>query len=490
MGSTQEELLTIVGTALYRTGLLTASIEPLLEAINELRAAGLSAVEAQLMLGRTYAELHDADSSHRYLEDAYNEAKATADVRYQVEALGHLAIMWYGQAADLQVDKAFTEAIELAREIGYRFGEGNNLVNFGLFHINRGRAGVALELLDGAEAAYKSLAYGRGEAFVKMNRAWLLHWYLGDDAEAEQQATDAAVLFREFGDSRSEIMCQFVIAGSGRRLGRRRRARNRLADTLKRSNTTEDPQTDVRLLLGLALADMSLEQPEAAVEHLVAAHELCRNYELDTFAAILVALEARVRLSLDERDEALTLVERAIRANNPNAELAYLAAWWCAEVQRESGRHEEASDQVALAYELLTRSLAGLPDHLADAAWSSVPEHREILRAREEYFVHRVVVDIPLADAPTGRPLGPEDLVSATLTRSHPDDTDIASSVDRRRHRLLRIAAEAGEQGGAARLADFAEALGVSDRTIKRDLAILREEGHELASGRLSRENP
>ena len=97
---------------------------------------------------------------------------------------------------------------------------------------------------------------------------------------------------------------------------------------------------------------------------------------------------------------------------------------------------------------------------------------------------------IPSVTAPTGRPLIDDDFVDVTLTRSHPDDTSVESKVDRRRHRLLRIASEATDQGGIARLTDLADVLGWSMRTIKRDLAILREEGYEVASRRDPGENP
>ena len=394
------ELLTIVGLALYRTGKLSASIEPLEQAIEELQAEGSSAVAARLMLGRTYADLHEIDAAHRYLEEAQEEARILGDARKQVEALGHLAAMWYAQSSDLQAEKALTEAIAMAREIGFRLGEGNNLTNLASVHLDRGRAGHALALLDQAAEAYKSLDDRRGQAFVKMDRSWLLHWYVGDDVEAEREATEAAVQFRDFGDSRTEIVCQYVIAGAERRMGRRRHARKRLGDTLRRAADTEDPRSEVRLLFGLALVDLSLDQSDAAVDHLTEAQRLCRAHDLEAFVAILLALEARARLLGDEPAEASALVERAIRANGPTSELAYLAAWWCAESLRQLDRHEEASEQVALAHDLLSRGLDGLPDHLVESAWTSVPEHQAILAARDEYFIDRGRRDDPVGDGP------------------------------------------------------------------------------------------
>jgi DeoR/GlpR family transcriptional regulator of sugar metabolism len=61
-----------------------------------------------------------------------------------------------------------------------------------------------------------------------------------------------------------------------------------------------------------------------------------------------------------------------------------------------------------------------------------------------------------------------------------PEDGEIADKADRRRHRVLRLLRQAAEHSAAPTVEDLAEALGVSARTIKRDLAALRAQGHDI----------
>ena len=87
---------------------------------------------------------------------------------------------------------------------------------------------------------------------------------------------------------------------------------------------------------------------------------------------------------------------------------------------------------------------------------------------------------MPRGDAPTGRPLREDEVLEVTWTISAPEDDAVSSKVDRRRQRLLRLLRQAAEQGAAPTVADLAAALDASERTIKRDLAALRAEGHDV----------
>jgi DNA-binding transcriptional ArsR family regulator len=131
---------------------------------------------------------------------------------------------------------------------------------------------------------------------------------------------------------------------------------------------------------------------------------------------------------------------------------------------------------------LLEVSLAGLsPEHRAEAM-VRVPEHGEIVAAATLIAPRTVEVHLPAVEAPTGRPLEDDETRRVVWTIDHPEDARFASPIDRRRHRLLRLLTEADDRGAVPAIEQVAAALEVSDSTVRRDLAALREEGHMVTS--------
>lgn len=86
---------------------------------------------------------------------------------------------------------------------------------------------------------------------------------------------------------------------------------------------------------------------------------------------------------------------------------------------------------------------------------------------------------LPRSDAPTGRPLREDEWVSVTWTLAAPEDNEIPGKTPRRHRRLLRLLREAAVQAAAPTVGDLAAALGVGERTIRRDLDALRAAGHD-----------
>jgi DNA-binding SARP family transcriptional activator len=92
----------------------------------------------------------------------------------------------------------------------------------------------------------------------------------------------------------------------------------------------------------------------------------------------------------------------------------------------------------------------------------------------------QISVRLPRADAPLGRTLHDDEYVGVTWTVDLPEDAAIAGKAARRRHRLLRLLAEAQDQGAVPAYYHLAEALGVSERTVERDMVVLRQEYSDL----------
>jgi biotin operon repressor len=141
---------------------------------------------------------------------------------------------------------------------------------------------------------------------------------------------------------------------------------------------------------------------------------------------------------------------------------------------------EKAQEAIREAHRRLCAALEGLDPEDRRRSLEDVREHQAIAHAYRATHPVRESARLARADAPTGRALRDEELVDITWVLSTPEDETIEDRIERRRHRLVRLASQAQQQGAAPTVADLAEALGVSASTIKRDLAALRNEGRDI----------
>ena len=91
---------------------------------------------------------------------------------------------------------------------------------------------------------------------------------------------------------------------------------------------------------------------------------------------------------------------------------------------------------------------------------------------------------IAAAEAPHGKPLRQTDMVEVTWTLdAGEEDLQVLQKQGRvalRQIRLLRLIDEALDQGGVATQEDLARVLGVADRTIRADIALLKTKGYHI----------
>ncbi len=88
------------------------------------------------------------------------------------------------------------------------------------------------------------------------------------------------------------------------------------------------------------------------------------------------------------------------------------------------------------------------------------------------------------ASAPLGRRLSGEDYRQITWTLYAPEDDRFERPEQRRQHILRRLLAEAAAQGAAPTDDDLASALGVSRRTVLRDMQQLGAHGQRPTTRR------
>jgi DNA-binding transcriptional ArsR family regulator len=86
---------------------------------------------------------------------------------------------------------------------------------------------------------------------------------------------------------------------------------------------------------------------------------------------------------------------------------------------------------------------------------------------------------------PRGRPLRPDELVEVIWNLGPPAQREVghpANKAATRQELLLRLCAEASAQDAEPTVGDLAEVLGVTPRTVDRDIAALRAAGETLVT--------
>ena len=171
-----------------------------------------------------------------------------------------------------------------------------------------------------------------------------------------------------------------------------------------------------------------------------------------------------------------------MREIRPGVELAHLVPLALSEVYGEMGDTEEAAHFITKAYDQLAALLSDLPDEARRLAWENIPNHKAIHDRWAAHQPQRQRVELPIEQAPVGRPLNPEEVITVEWTVHDPSDEKIEDRIELRRHKILRLLTEAQEAGASPTVAHLADALGSSDATIRRDLAALRSQGIDVTT--------
>jgi tetratricopeptide (TPR) repeat protein len=172
----------------------------------------------------------------------------------------------------------------------------------------------------------------------------------------------------------------------------------------------------------------------------------------------------------DFAESGLQLARRGpIMGEQPQAWL-----WALSQLLDQLGRREDADEVLGAARRELVRQAGSIADpERRRGFFERVPLHRDIVSASDARRGAAGVVAVRLAHvaAPLGRTLRPGELVDVRWTVHAADDEAIADPAERRRHRLRRLLDEAARNSAAPTDDDLATALGVSRRTILRDMA-------------------
>ena len=460
-----------------------------LGAVPQLEAAVAAAInddqrraEAHNELGSTLVEVQRSTEALPHLEAALALFEKLDDLRGEAEVFGikARALRQLGDTNGSLVH--YGRAIEICQKIGYRHGEGVNLVNQSNLHYFLGQVADALSGYEQTARIFAELGDLRGEAMVRVNAASVRQSLLGDAQRATADAQKAMIHFVDIGDRAREAQCMEVLAGVALLRDRHDEAERLLEESLRTLAGTGNRFLEGQHLRSLALLYLTTGNHQDALDALDRADRICVETGLVSLAVELLSIRGATLLAAGRAKEAVTATRQAVDQLVPGVERSHLIHHRHAVAAKAAGQYEEARRAAEDAYRLLHVTLEGLPAEEREGALERVAEHREIVAAWNQFLPRTIEVLLPAAGTPLGRALGDDELRRVSWTIGDPEDEEVSSLIARRRRRLGRLMTEADDQDAVPSIDQLAGALNVSASTVGRDLAALRRAGHGLAT--------
>lgn len=413
--------------------------------------------QAHIAWGRVFWLQNDYEQARIHYERALALSQAIQDQPTEADCLQNLGALRDDLASYPSARQYLKRALDIRRTLGDRQGEAETLNSLGNTHSGLGEYEICLDYYKQSLAIKREIGNQHGQAHTLYNMS-TSYRELGDGERARQCCERATQIARALGDRRLE------------------------AYTLT--------------YLGLILEKLHTSEPaskanlETAEAHYVQALEIRRQIGqpalmMDSQAGLARTLltQGRVAEALEQVDEILSWIAANGTAGIGDAILVYQTAYRVLSAAGEAYQ-ERARAALTDGHNLLLAWAAKLDDEAArrslfEAVW---PNYELVATYRamqvESQQAQTLLARLPHVDAPTGRPLRADEWVEVDWTLSVPEDDEIPDEVERRRRRILRLLAEAAERSAAPTIKALAQALDVSQRTVKRDLAALRATGH------------
>jgi tetratricopeptide (TPR) repeat protein len=433
-------------------------------------------------LGNAYGQSQQYALAEDELRRALEIQERTDDVYGRIRTSGELAIVLMERGETRRAAELYETALRLAREVGYQRAVAVNLSNLGNARYVLGDLAGALAAYGGAAEGFDAIGDYRGAALLRANVASVRHTMLGADTTAE--VMKSLEFFQAEVHGWGEAFCREHLAAIAFHKGDMRTARNHIETALALLADGRNEWVEVHVRRLAAEVEMSDRNTGAAREHITAAATAATRLGLNDVLASLTSLEALVLLGANQTVEAWSTANRAIEELEDGSERPYVVWYRRYLVATAIDNAPEGLVSLTTAASLLDAALASLDETTRAEAMSRVPEHRAISDSLERITPRVETTLLASAEAPTGRPLRDDEWVEVQWRVSEPADMAIASVSERRRVRIVRLLAEAADQGAAARVVDLAAVLDVSVATIRRDLTLLRASGEEMTTRR------
>lgn len=438
-------------------------------------------MEAVLTLALAQRQLGQSVQAARSAEQALSLARASASTEGIVRALtmkGHSHLRQGQYAEALSV---YYEARSLAHEHDLRHYLAEALHRIAWIQSYQGDLVAALTNAQEALSIWRDLGIAGREASTLQNLAYALA-QVGRTTESLHALEQAGLLCVQHGEPVRVAVNQYHLADTmlyhDDALAEKAIAITQAA--LSTFQAHDQPGWEAATLSTQGQARLIAEQHVAALDTFRRAYALYEQQGELAFLPELLACQGLAHLGLGQHEQALASTRRALLAlaqgevsDEAIPEIYYAHAMALA----AGGEAHEARDYVKRAYQYLLAGAAQLKDEAARQAFF---HHNPTTRRLMKEVYARGIAPAPVSGVvcrplPARRSRRPVQV--AWTVDAGPADTALKQAqgaIALRRARLSRLLQEAQVQGATPTVAQLAEALGISKRTVQRDLAALR----------------
>ena len=390
------------------------------------------------------------------------------------DSLNRMGAALYHTGDYARGQRAMERSLSIRRRLDDKVGISYSLVNLSSLYYHQGQFGSARKAAQEASEIASSIGDPYGED-AALNNLGMTIREQGDPAQAVLLLRRALEIGREIGDQALEPDALSELGKAYHVLGDLEQAQKMLEKALEMASISvarfQLPLIHVRLaqlFLARGQDGEALTQAHAGLQE---AEGVGDPWQKGVAHRMMAQVAAQIGSKEAETEPATHFEESVhiLREIGAEAELARSLAAYSLYLRRlgDADRARRGATMMEEARALFQRLGMARDLRLLDEEAAACPPPG------------RIRVRLPAASAPTGRPLRDGEYATVAWTVAVPEDEVIPGKVTRRRHRILRLLREAAEQSAAPTAPDLAKALGVGARTIERDLAALRDAGHD-----------
>lgn len=437
--------------------------------------------EAIILFGNLAAEQGKWSEAHQWSLQALEHARATGNQSAEGRALRFIGIVTRTMGHPEESINWLEKAISVHRALGDRWqvsiAQANLLGSFNELGAWDRLIATAQEVVSFRE----ELGDRVGASNTRHNLS-LAYYALGEYATARQilerviQDSEAAQMSRRAGLARNVL--GLVAEGEGNYEEALRLYRTALADAeaLKAEMEVAYVQHDLGALLA------RLNQPSAAIPLLEAARTAWTkqgNLQLRVKSEAFLGLAHLAAGDRTLADELAVSGLTNFQSGVPVGEQTQDWLWALHLLLTALDRPDPARTVLRAAYTELQRQAQNISDpNMRRSFFERVRLNRSIVSAYDQLTgsPREIFVSLARIDVPLGRTLREDEFVTVQWTVNAPEDEAITDKTDRRQFQLKRLLEQAKAQNAAPTDEDLAHALGVSRRTILRDMKQLAPE--------------